>query len=88
MLKGVLTKVMYETNIMESFEKAGILTMDENKHYGFSSVLAKRYFTHCYFLLLQQLANVPNPRTAPIMANIRGIVYILLLLYFNVSFQW
>ena len=30
-----------------------------------------------YFLLLQQLTSVPKPSVAPIIANIRGIVYIL-----------
>jgi hypothetical protein len=39
-----------------------------------------------YFLLLQQLIKLPSPITEPIIANIRGIVYIyvyiFLLFYF------
>jgi hypothetical protein len=36
------------SGIITSFAKSGILAIDENKLYGFSSILAKRYFLHCY----------------------------------------
>jgi hypothetical protein len=37
------------SGIIASFAKAGILSIDENKHFGFSSILAKRYFLHHYY---------------------------------------
>ena len=34
-----------------------------------------------YFLLLQQLTNVPSPNVANMAANIRGIVYVYVYIY-------
>ena len=55
----------------------------------FTSVYEGRIKLKCvvmwigYFLLLQQLTRVPNPRVAPMITNIIGIVYILKILYFQ-----
>jgi hypothetical protein len=56
LLKCVLGKSIHSildvdhsiSGIITSLAKAGILTIDEHKRYEFSSILAKRYFLHCY----------------------------------------
>jgi hypothetical protein len=48
-IRSIVTTDQSLSDICASFAKAGILKVDEQRYYIFSSILAKRYFTHRYF---------------------------------------